>query len=70
MRGRAEWKPALLSVTLRAAHREDVRAFLSPRAAKIEGAARPPAQTLESLDRCILQFEEQRAGVTRFLEKS
>lgn len=70
MSGRAEWKAALLSVNLRAAHRQDVRAFFSPRAAKIEGAARPLAQTLESLDRCIPLSGEQRAGVARFLEKS
>jgi len=51
-----------------AAHREEVRRFFSARAGKIEGAARPLAQTLESVDRCVALSGGQRAGVASFLK--
>ncbi|MDQ2870463.1 MAG: ERAP1-like C-terminal domain-containing protein [Acidobacteriota bacterium] len=51
-----------------AAHREEVRRFFTARAGKIEGAARPLAQTLESVDRCVALSGGQRAGVASFLK--
>ncbi|MCA1609582.1 MAG: M1 family metallopeptidase [Acidobacteria bacterium] len=51
-----------------AAHREEVRRFFSGRAGKIEGAARPLAQTLESVDRCVALSGGQRAAVASFLQ--
>ena len=49
--------------------REEVRAFFEPRMAKVEGAARPLAQALESIDQCSALVASQRAGVERFLRE-
>lgn len=51
------------------AHRNEAASFFMPRAARIEGAARVLAQSLESLDRCIAYQKQHLPSVIEFLKK-
>ena len=49
--------------------RRELEAYFRPIAGRYEGAARNLAQTLETIDLCIVRVNAQSAGVKEFLEK-
>lgn len=59
--------PRVGSVFCDMAHRDDVRKFFEPRVASIEGAARPLAQTLETVGQCQALAPAEGESIQRFL---
>ena len=63
------WLLSLPSNFCDMAHRDDAKAFLEPRAAKIDGGPRALARSLEEVDLCVAAQERNRAGIEAFLRK-